>query len=93
MASQVFENATDILETLRDFDDLVLKGNEQIKNADARTPLSKQNNVNSSLLLHKSNEKLKHLNNLMVEIKRVVSKSNNTLNETSSVRILIQKIT
>ncbi len=87
LAMNVFNNATKILETLDDFDELVSSGKEKLKQAELSRSQTEDNNRKMTSLIKQVREKLSDLNFSVEEIKRASTKSSNILNETFIVSI------
>jgi hypothetical protein len=87
LAMEVYSNATKILETLEDFDQLVTTGKEKLKQAELSRSLTEENNRKMNNQLKQIREKINELNTAIDDIKKSSSKSANILNETFSVYI------
>lgn len=85
LAMEVYNNATKILQTLEDFDELVTTGKEKLKQAEMNRSLTEENNRKMNNQLKQIREKIKELNTAIDDIKKSSLKSSNILNETFSV--------
>lgn len=85
LAKEVHENATNILNTLEQFDELVSSGKQKVANAELLKPKIDENIKNSNNLLLELNSQLSSLNNKLNEIQSISGKSQNMLVEVNKV--------
>lgn len=94
LATQVHQNATRILDTLKNFDDIVADGKERVKNAEELKTVIDQNVLESHGLVYKLRERLDTLRSKIDDIKRRTYESENTLREANhTFDQLQQKVT
>ncbi len=81
LATQVYQNATRMLQTLEQYDEVILEGQEKIKQADLLKPLIDENNADSRQVMASVQEKLQTLKLSLNEVKYAVFNSEGTLRE------------
>lgn len=85
LAKEVYQNATNILETLEKFDELISAGKEKVKQSESLKPIIEENIQNSKKLMNEVNSQLDNLNLKLNEIKSISTKSVNVLAEANAV--------
>lgn len=85
LAKEVHENATNILNTLEKFDELITSGKEKVANAEKLKPEIEENIKTSQNLAVELNGQLSSLNAKLNDIKSISSKSQNILIDANKV--------
>ena len=85
LAKEVHENATNILNTLEKFDELITSGKEKVANAERLKPEIEENIKMSNSLAIEINSQLSSLNSKLNDIKSISTKSQNILTDANKV--------
>lgn len=83
--NEIFSNAVKILDTLEQFDQLILNGKRKIAESEALKPLIENNTYNSVDLLKKIDLKLNKLSSKLAEIKMFSSNTKSFLKSETNV--------
>jgi len=88
MANEVFANASKILQTLENFDEIVSKGKQKLDGVESAKNLTQANLDQVQEALRDFDQKLFDLNSKIEDIKSITYGLNLTISDAQSVRIL-----